>query len=585
MRGLPTFFGKVLKMMFSVGSKFLGVAMATLLLASCGGDDTDVTSGPTEYCVMGASVPPALSSVLPPTFTLAELTTATSTRFAGSGLCASCHRADSATNTNFDSATGEQVDLTADWSASMMANSARDPYFHAVLSAEIAANPGHEGAIQGKCLTCHAPMAAYEAKVAGGSLTLADLESGEHSELGKDGVSCVLCHRIEPDNLGPSGASYTGNFIIGDETGDARMIYGPYTQVATTPMTSQVDFTPAYGAHVRDSKLCGTCHNLITEAIDPVTHESTGIKFPEQMPYKEWLASSYNSSTNPKSCQSCHMPETVGGVRLSTQGPTRTQAPFGKHHFVGANAFMLTMLKENRDALGVVADNSAFDAAIVRTRDNLRRNTARLEANPCKTGDTLNVPVKITNLTGHKFPTGYPNRRAWLHLKVTDGAGKVVFESGKHGADGEIVGLAPGAMPHFDTITQPGQVQIYETVMGDVRDNPTRRLMHAARYLKDNRILPAGMSRTESDTDIQVVGEARSDANFVGGSDRVTYVVDTTGFTGPFTVAVELLYQTAPPRDVAALTYATDAITRFKGMYAAADKTPERVASVTVSLP
>ncbi|MEE4236859.1 MAG: hypothetical protein V2I51_09065, partial [Anderseniella sp.] len=478
----------------------------------------------------------------------------------------------------------EQVDLTADWSASMMANAARDPYFRAVLSAEIEANPGHEAAIQGKCLTCHAPMAAYEAKAAGASLTLADLESGVHSELGKDGVSCVLCHRIEATNLGPSGASYAGNFIIGDETGDARKIYGPYTQVATAPMINQVAFTPVYGAHVRDSALCGTCHTLVTEAIDPVTHVATGIKFPEQMPYKEWLASSYSNSTNPKSCQSCHMPQTVGGGRLSNMGPDRTQSPFGKHHFVGANAFMLTMLKENRSALGVVADDSAFDAAIVRTRNNLAQNTARLDANPCRVDNMLTVPVTITNLAGHKFPTGYPNRRAWLHVKVVDGAGRVVFESGNYGADGEIVGLAPGAMPHFDTISQSSQVQIYETVMGDVNRNPTRRLMHAAYYLKDNRILPAGMSPTETDTDIQVVGIG-ADTNFIGGSDQVTYSIDTTGFNGPFKVTVELLYQTAPPRDVASLSYATSQIDTFKAMYAAADKTPERVASVALNVP
>ncbi|MFO7710132.1 MAG: hypothetical protein R6V84_18335, partial [Desulfobacterales bacterium] len=59
----------------------------------------------------------------------------------------------------------------------------------------------------------------------------------------------------------------------------------------------------------------------------------------------------------------------------------------------------------------------------------------------------------------------------------------------------------------------------------------------------------------------------------------------TTGFNGPFKVTVELLYQTAPPRDVAALTYATSQIDAFKAMYAAADKTPERVASVALNVP
>lgn len=564
----------------------LWVALAAFsLLAGCGGGGggTETASlGPTGYCVLATSVPPAASTLLPPT-QLASLTTATSTRFAGSGVCASCHRADAGTNTNFDSVTDEQVDLTADWAGSMMANSARDPYYLAVLSAEIAANPGHAGAIQGKCLTCHAPMAAYDAKAAGGSLTLSDLQT---SELGKDGVSCVLCHRIEEANLGPSGESYTGNFKISETVGVDREIYGPYQNVAINAMRNQAGFTPQYGAHVRDSKVCGTCHNLITEAIDPENPTvPTGILFPEQMPYKEWLASSYNSATNPRSCQSCHMPETVGGVRLSSVGPDRTQAPFGKHHFVGGNTFMLTMLKHNRAATGAVADDSAFDAAIVRTRNNLTQNTARLETAPCRVENTLTLPVTITNLTGHKFPTGYPNRRAWLYVKVVDAAGKLVFESGKPGADGEIVGLASGTMPHHDTISLPTQVQIYETVMGDVRDNPTRRLMHAARYLKDNRILPAGMSPAVTDPDIKVVGVG-SDANFIGGSDRVTYVVNTTGFTGPFNVSVELLYQSVPPRDVAALDpYVTSQITAFKGMYAVADKTPERVATMALSVP
>jgi hypothetical protein len=568
-----------------IRSIFLGLAAAGLLLSGCGGGGSDTAAGPTEYCVLGASVPPAVSTVLPPGFTAASLTTATSTRFAGSGLCASCHRADSTTSptTNFDSVTGEQVDLTADWAGSMMANSARDPYYLAVLSAEIAANPDHAGEIQGKCLTCHAPMAAYEAKAAGGSLTLTDLQT---SDLGKDGVSCTLCHRIEPDNLGPSGESYTGNFKISEKTGSDREIYGPYTTVATTPMINQVGFTPTYGAHVRDSKSCGTCHNLITEAIDPENPTvPTGIKFPEQMPYKEWLASSYNSPTNPKSCQSCHMPETVGGVRLSNVGPTRTQSPFGKHHFVGGNTFMLAMLKQNRAALGVVADDSAFDAAIVRTRNNLTQNTARLEANPCRVENTLTLPVTLTNLTGHKFPTGYPNRRAWLHVKVADGVGNTVFESGGFDAFGEIVGLDVGYEPHYDSISQSGQVQVYETVMGDVRRNQTRRLMHAAYYLKDNRLLPAGMSPATTDTDIQVVGTG-TDANFIGGSDKVTYSVNTTGFAGPFKVTVELLYQSVPPRDVAALdSYVTSLITSFKGMYAAADKAPERVASMVLDVP
>jgi len=572
-----------------IRSTLPGLAAAGLLLSGCGGGGdsgtaSSSTDGPTEYCVLGASVPPAVTAVLPPGFTAANLSTATSARFAGSGLCASCHRADSTVSppSNFDTLTGEQVDLTADWSGTMMANSARDPYFLAVVSAESAANPAHSGAIEGKCLTCHAPMAVYEAKQAGTSFTLTDLHV---SSLGQDSVSCTLCHRIEPGNLGTE-ASFSGNFLIGDETGSARKIYGPFTSVAVNPMINKVVFTPVYGAHIRESKLCASCHTLTTEAIDPDTLDFTGTLFPEQMPYKEWLASSFSTT---RSCQACHMPVADGPVRLANVGPTGTQSPFGKHHFSGGNRFMLTMLKQDRattNSLGLVADLSALEASIVRTRNNLAQNTARLDARPCRTGDALSVPVTVTNLTGHKFPTSYPSRRAWLHVKVEDGAGNAVFESGNFDSFGEIVGLDVGYEPHYDSISQPGQVQVYESVMRDVHGQLTYRLMYAAGYLKDNRLLPAGMSPGATDPDIQVVGIG-TDANFIGGSDRVTYNLNTAGHTGPFKVSVELLYQSVPPRHVTALDpYAGNSqVSSFKGMYAAADKTPERVASMTLSVP
>jgi hypothetical protein len=246
------------------------------------------------------------------------------------------------------------------------------------------------------------------------------------------------------------------------------------------------------------------------------------------------------------------------------------------------------MLKNNREStnsLGLVADVNAFEAAIVRTRNNLTQHTARLEASPCRVDNTLTLPVVITNLTGHKFPTGYPSRRAWLHVKVEDAQGATVFESGAYDASGQIVGHDAGYEPHYDAITQPGQVQIYEAVMGDVHGQLTHRLMHAAAYLKDNRLLPAGMSPATTDPDIRVVGIG-GDASFIGGSDRVTYSINTAGRTGPFKVSVELVYQSVPPRHVASLdSFVTSQISTFKGLYAAADKTPERVASVTLNVP
>ena len=41
------------------------------------------------------------------------------------------------------------------------------------------------------------------------------------------------------------------------------------------------------------------------------------------------------------------------------------------------------------------------------------------------------LAIKVTNLTGHKLPTGYSEgRRMWLNVQVRDANGGLVFESG-----------------------------------------------------------------------------------------------------------------------------------------------------------
>ena len=47
-------------------------------------------------------------------------------------------------------------------------------------------------------------------------------------------------------------------------------------------------------------------------------------------------------------------------------------------------------------------------------------------------GDSLcPVEVRVTNLTGHKLPTGYPEgRRMWLNVQARDGDDVLIWESG-----------------------------------------------------------------------------------------------------------------------------------------------------------
>ncbi|HEY3161953.1 MAG TPA: hypothetical protein VGJ78_23485, partial [Vicinamibacterales bacterium] len=163
-------------------------------------------------------------------------------------------------------------------------------------------------------------------------------------------------------------------------------------------------------------------------------------------------------------------------------------------------------------------------------------------------GGKLNLDVDVRNLAGHKFPTGYPARRTWLHVTVRDGEGRPVFESGAVSADGSIAGNDNDAdalkyEPHYDEITSADQVQIYEPILGDAGNQPTTGLLLATHYLKDNRLLPRGFDKATADKDIGVYGDAARDPNFTGDGDRVRYSVDIPPGGGPFQVEVELLYQ------------------------------------------
>jgi hypothetical protein len=213
--------------------------------------------------------------------------------------------------------------------------------------------------------------------------------------------------------------------------------------------------------------------------------------------------------------------------------------------------------------------------------------TAKLKVESLTLEDgVLTASLKVATLTGHKFPTGYPSRRAWLHVTVTDGAGEVFWESGVRNADGSIAGNAadadPAAFePHYDLITQPDQVQIYEPIMGDHEGQVTYTLLRGAQYLKDNRLLPVGADKATLPPDVAVYGEAAGDANFSGGSDVVTYRVDVGEMKGPFTVRAKLLYEPLSYRFVVdMLADGTELTERFGGYYWGTDRTPLVVAAI-----
>src|SRR5690349_13673240 len=192
--------------------------------------------------------------------------------FATGDGCAMCHSASERASA-MRSRTGDDVSPHGLWQATMMANSFRDPYWRAQVAKESAADPARAAEVQALCLRCHAPMAHHTAKLgAEPPLTLAAVVQ---DPLAQDGVSCTVCHQMQPEGLG-SARTFSGQFTIGRE----RVIFGPYADPADGPMRMLPRYTPVFGEHVRSSGLCGSCHTLETG--------HTGTAFPEQTPYLEW---------------------------------------------------------------------------------------------------------------------------------------------------------------------------------------------------------------------------------------------------------------------------------------------------------
>lgn len=464
--------------------------------------------------------------------------------FPASDVCMACHNGMLAPD-------GQDVSVGTAWRGSVMAHAARDPYWQAAVRRETLDHPAAAAAIEGECSRCHMPQATSTALAEGAQgqvfvhLPVGPTRATPQALLAADGVACGACHQQRPEKLG-APETFSGHFLTGGA--DARgawPMYGPYEVDAgrASVMRSATGFTPAKGDHARAAELCAACHTLFTDALGP-DGKSLG-RLPEQVPYLEWLQSDHKDG---RTCQECHLPAFGQSVPVSSVlGQPRADAL--AHRFRGGNAFLLSMLGLFRDELGVAASAAELEAERRASLQQLQARSAKLEVTAQRGADgALSAAVAVTNLAGHKLPTAYPSRRAWLHLAVRDAAGKVVFESGAVQKSGAIEGNDNDAdparfEPHYAEITRVDQVQIYEPVLGSHDGKVTTALLGATRYLKDNRLLPQGFDKAAAPADVQVQGEAAQDPDFEGGSDRVVYRVPAPAAPGPLTVEVELLYQ------------------------------------------
>lgn len=492
--------------------------------------------------------------------------------FAGSGVCNKCHGYDTLGVASVD-LLGNDVNLVDDWRATMMANSARDPFWLAKVSHEVIINPGHKVQLEDKCTSCHAPLGHFNSKFLGQEhYSIAEMLQ---DSLALDGVSCLACHQQSEEGI---GILHSGNLNIDT----AHVAYGPYPQPLTSPMFTETGYYPIQSNHISDAGLCAGCHTLVTETVD-LAGELTGGTFVEQATYHEWLNSDYGEDNI--TCQNCHMPSLGKDlVFLVTGAMADPRTPYYLHDLVGANMMMLKLMKENAQTLNIPALPEHFDETLAKTEDLLKYKTLDIEIDTFgRTLDTLFVNVQLANKAGHKFPSGYPSRRAYIELTVTSENGDTLFISGKRDDDFEVFGHNVDYEPHYSIIRAEDEVQIYEMVMGDVNGDVTTVLERADAPIKDNRLPPAGFITDHEVYDTTLIaGLALSDEDFNKidgiegtGGDDVMYHIPMDSNQLALNITAKVYYQSAPPKWMKEMFAETSPeIEAFRAMFDAADRTP-----------
>ncbi|MFT4570854.1 MAG: hypothetical protein ACI91F_001731 [Candidatus Binatia bacterium] len=445
------------------------------------------------------------------------------------------------------------------WQGSMMAQSGRDPVtFAAMAIANQDANAAGE-----LCLRCHLPKGWLEGRSVpedGTAMTADD----------RHGVQCSVCHRMVDRNANVGNppedaailAALTAPVVV---IGNAQMIIdpldrlrGPFDVVADLggdPHSPNQE--TLISPYHKSSELCGTCHNVknpaftrqpggeyVLNALD--TPGDAALGFPEQSTYDEWLNSEYattgvyapqfgGNEPTVSTCQDCHMKAVTG--RDANLGIERDDLPF--HSLVGANTFTPLIIPDH-PVFGAEVDADILKEGADRAHALLQRS-ATLSASI----DAGELTVRVTNETGHKLPTGYPDgRRMWLHVRAFDENRGVVLESGRYvDADADIVGFeAEIGDPDYDpNLLLWEAVQGMDAAVAALTGHAEGTHFHLALSnvrFKDNRIPPRGFTNAAYEAfDGQPVGRAFADGQYW---DDVVYPV------GPEAVGAEvtLYYQT-----------------------------------------
>lgn len=501
---------------------------------------------------------------------------------------------------------GSIEEIWPTYSGSMMANSARDPLFHAQFAIAVAGMEwAHQVGLSPEggelaadfCIRCHAPAAWQGGRsgFAGDGVTTAyHANILDHTKgIDMEGVSCDVCHRIEDvmANVSPTAHRIPGHpdssqLVFG--TSIAKR--GPFPGTHSFPHATRTDYGAILGnpagtmlppvAHMppaqpgtaispvhpteenpifRDSTMCGACHNIT----NPLTGHAI------ERTFTEWLDSDFSDPTGSdyQTCQDCHMPAVQDEPACSIAGShplygvfAKRRAEIKRHEFVGGNSWIPRVLQQTHPMVdqpwvsganyagsrfqGSPSRNTAYENTALAAEAMLGRAAeVDLTAMPSGT-DAITAQVRITNKTGHKLPTGYPEgRQMWIHLTAADANGQTIFES--------------GALDANHALVRDPQLKVYEAKQG--LEYPNQGLNGSSFHFvlnnaifKDNRIPPKGAGsrpgRGGNDSYDPVLAPWPTGGLYPPGQhwDDTSYTVPVpAGTPRPITLRATVYYQVA----------------------------------------
>ncbi|MBG81510.1 MAG: hypothetical protein CMJ39_12490 [Phycisphaerae bacterium] len=488
----------------------MSVAAASVAATVVAGDQVTLPTTAEDFYQPGQQPLPSNPNTDPPTpmdeFQVASFT------------CQNCHLFDDDNNPDIE--TGPMNN----WAASMMAQSARDPVWQAALTIS-----NQDASMSGEyCIRCHAPTTWASGRSTSG--TLDDFIDPDDF----DGVNCNFCHRMvdptaseenpDEDDLILQALIDEGNYPDPNSPGNGRFIFdpddtrrGPLDDIVVNMHgAAQILVSP----HHLESSQCASCHDLSNPVFEvqsdgtyaltdyDMAHptQNTYEMMPEQRTYSEWLASTFADTgvqfddgrfggDHPtgimKSCQDCHMPKASGANCAFWYIPdVGDRESLSLHQFHGGNTWVL----------GAV--HSLYDPAYTgltdeRVADALDRTIALLKAASDLevTQDGTLVTARVTNWSGHKLPTGFPEgRRMWINAQFFDESDSMISEVGAYD-------YTTADLDTTNTKVYEAKLGMDETVatLANLPAGETFHLVLANQILKDNRIPPVGFTNSEFD--------------------------------------------------------------------------------------